>query len=1389
MTQHAQTIFIPTEQPALRTAFAKTYAVGPGRYAAFQSAIQIHMKHGGDWQPIDGRFKPAEKMPDAKETGVKEPIYASQRPELTVVAGIASAEPFMALRDDKGRTIAWGYEDAQAVKPAIPEDAPTEKDPEEEPDPARDLFLSSLNDAQGRLRYSDLYPGVTLDCHTDGHFADEFTFDSPEAARDIVCLLKADGYKPILNKDQSVTLADKNGETVFTLCPPFLFDAKGQEGAVRVSLKDDGGLLHICYAPDCQFMETAAYPVVLDPTIRTQNTSTNVEDTYVSNNYPNTNYSTNTRLYATSASTHRQYSFIRFLSLPPLSENHYVTSAKLGLCPLTSMQEDRAFYAREITDDWAEGTVTFNTDCPSFDTDIVLDYVKITQASYYSYQKWDITSLVKKWYKGDANYGVALTPGEVTPCNAAFYSSASSTGKPYLEVEYASLAGVESYWAFDSVSAGKAGMGQVNLATGNMVFLHSDTAMNGARMPVSVTHVYNSCDSAVNPFGCGYGWRTNFHQTLHKEYLSGMVYYVYTDGEGTEHWFKPTTTSGTKYRDESGLSMELVPGAANVTIQDKGDNVMVFPLINATPTEANPITGKVLITSIADACGNTVTVAGSGMQITSITDGAGRITVFIYNGGLLSKIQAPWHTNSSCVAFSYTGGKLTSVQYEDGKQTQYVYTAEGQTQPHWLLTDAVGPEGIHAAFTYANTGAVYGLPHAVIQAKCWDGNSTVASHTAYEYGANLCLVTDQLTNNSLRYHFNDNGNCTSVDDGLGYAVFAEYDQSGENANAPINHPTSSSRIQRVVNNLLKDGLLCKTSGSAWTKYGTGTVTQAINGSGFGRYQRKFTAANGNTLYLRQTVSVTAGKTYTFSGYAQSLGAKAWLRVTAGSQTFQSMPVELLGAETQTELERTQVTFTVPAGVSSVHCDLMGAGTAKGTVAWWDSAQLEEGETANHVNLVENGQMNRTAGSGLPDSWIADTNCGSFLSYRARSACTVSMPEHLEGNVMHVAGRFDRTIRVYQSINVAGKAGDRLTVGGWVSSYAKRADERSSIYCRMHVYFCTTNTDNWIRWDRGGWADFNHEEGTWQFACGSVTAPIDYKWIRVGITLNKQLNYADFSNLFLYREQFGTDYVYDEKGNRKKSTAPSGITGQASYDAYNNILTSCASGHSIATTYNWGTGETQLRKHLLQSVTSPLGTKTSYLYDAYGNVLQSQTEDSTGSLSKYIQTQVEYNTADAALGVSEGVYARVQRDARGKEVTTETDLLRGTVTSTTDPKEQTVSNTYDSLRRLTKTSTMLTSTQEVKSENTYDPQKGYLTSTTHNTDGTAANSVTYSFAYLLTGDRTAAEIIKNNDPPDGYQAMVGIGVGIDYAHYGISQTYIQKTYDHGNRIPLRKRRLE
>ena len=1360
IVHHRNPGIVPTELVAQRTAFTKAYAVGPNRYEAFLSSIQIHAldreKH--EWQEIDARFKPVGEIPGAKEAGIPDPVYASQGPALTAVCGNAGTELFLAIMDAEKHCLSWGIEKAQPVKPEIPAEVKLSEDEIGESTPAAISFLATQIKAQGAVRYIGVYPGVDYHCHTDGQLESVFVFHTPEAAREIVLLLKADGLKAQENKDQSIFFTDDAGEVIFRLCPPAVFDTAGDDGGVKVSMEEAGEFLRIVYTPDPGYMETATYPVILDPVIKTKGTSISVVDTFVSSAYPAANYSTHERIYASYSGSLTRYGFLRFDTLPALGSNHFITNAKLALKSIIKPSSTTAIYVREVTQSWVPADVTYNQ-MPAFNTSTILDYVKLYSTSAYtSNVSFDITALVRQWYQG-TNYGVALTGCETSGSTGAFYSTDSSvSGKPYLQIEYASLAGLEDYLTYDATSAGKAGTGQVSLANGNLIFLHQDTAMNGARMPVSVTHVYNSCDADTDPFGCGFGWRTNFHQTLHKEFLDSTVYYVYTDGDGTEHWFKPTSSAATKYKDESGLSMELVPGNDSVTIRDKGDGILTFPVINETPTASNPVTGKVLISSIADACGNTITiypVDGSPLKISSIRDGArtpgseettGRVTTFVYNAsGMLVAIRTPWQAEQDTpeVQFTYADGCLTGIQYVDGNSSGYQYNQDvAQGATHHLLTHAVGPEGIAADFTYTNTNVISGLPHVVVTAKCWDGQTAIAGNTSYAYGANLCLVKDEQTGNRLRYHFNDNGNCTSVDDGLGYAVFAEYDQSGENADAPINHATSTSRIQRVVNNLLFDGLLNRTSGSPWTKVGTGTVEQAANSSlsGFGYYKRKFTVANGNTLYLRQTVTVEAGKTYTLSGYAQSLGPKAFLRVLAGALMIESIEIAPVGSETQTELERTQVTFTVPAGITSADIDLCATGTGAGTIVWWDSAQLEEGESANHVNLIENSQMNRTASSGLPNSWTADSNCASFLSWQERSGCSVAMPENLPGHAMHVAGRWNRSIRVFQTMRVNGKKGDKLTTGGWVSSYAKRIDVGGSVYCRLQIWFSTSNASAWTGWTFGGAVDFNHEEGNWQFACNGITAPIDYSWIRVAIYYNRQMNYADFSNLFLYKEQYGTDFVYDERGNRKKRTSTAGHTRGSTFDDYNNVLTSATTGRTVVTTNEWGTTEAEKRMHLLRRSVSPMGTVSTFQYDVFGNCTVSKVQENYLDTTKYFLTSTAYTAA--------GTYVASQTDTRGKTTFTETDPNQGTVSKVTDPSGQVVRYTYDTLRRPVWTKTPLNG-YDVRTGRVYHSLTGYLTSVSHSIhsethDGgvIVTSFVTYNFTYDSLG-RQVGVLVGNN----------------------------------------------
>ena len=1269
---------VPTENVDKRTEFSKTYTVGPGKYQAFTSVIPLHRQNEetGKWEELDAAFKATKEDDQLESVGA----------QLTVSCGVSGEKPFMVIRDQKDHCLSWGLEGAEAVKPeALKEEI-------KEEDHVIQAFRQAMANAQGTVRYTEIFPGVDMICRNDSCFKDEFIFKDWEAARPVVFRIETEGMKLSRDEEEGIVLFDTDGKKVYNIPAPTLIDNKGQEGEIHVYLEERGESYRLIYEPDPEFMGSAAYPVVLDPAVQTYSQNLGIKDTYVINNYPNKNYSSSATLQIFNYSVTNQYAsahitsyaLVKVTSLPPLGANHYITNATLHFSPAVT-----DLFLREITGDWSPETVKW-TNRPSVSS-IVQDYDLADNGK----TSFNVTGLIRKWYEGD-NKGVQIS-NEQLGTVAILQSSESSNAdnRPYLSVEYASLAGLEDYLTYDTVSAGKAGTGHVSLANGNLIFSHSDTVMNGARMPVSVTHVYNSCDADKNEFFCGYGWRTNFHQTLHKELLNEIIYYVYTDGDGTEHWFKPDENSG-NYKDESGLSMELTVGNLT-TIRDKGDNVLTFPLITATPTITQP-TAKVLVTSIADACGNRITVTADGMKITMLTDGAiiggdpntGRKTKFEYENDLLVGIRTPWQEeNDNCIRFSYASQRLTGITYEDGNSSSYSYYTQSSLA-HRLLTKAVSPEGIRAEFTYENLSVVDGLPHVVRTAKVSDGQANdelVASNTEYQYGTQLCLVTDQLTGNCLRYHFNDNGNCTSVDDGLGYAVYTKYDRNGLNESAPINHPTSVSRVERVVNNLLTNGLFARTSG--WTKYGTGTIAQSYYNGEFGVNQKRFEVANGKTLYCRQAVNVTAEQTYTLSGYVRSMGPKAYLRVIAGNATFTSLPVELTGNETETELTRTQITFTVPPNVTSVSCDLVAVGTARGTLAWWDSVQLETGETANHVNLLENSYIRQTGGNPLPTPWECDNTQTSAI------ARPDSMPSHLIGNAFLITGHRNLSRTIWQDIKMTGTAGSRFTAGGWCAAYGKKP-EGSQALCELRVYFTAdTVHDDWSDWALGGVAKYNHEEGSWQFACGDIKAPVDFTWVRFAMVYSRQVNAACFSNLFLYKEKYGTDYTYDDQGNQQAASGTTDKEDGSEYNDYNNLTSYKAPGRDVATTYYWGGTEQEQRRHLLQKATSPLGIVSTFSYDAHGNRTESKVSESESSAAKFIKSTAAYT--------DEGNYVASQTDARGKTVTTVTDPNKGVVTSVTDPMTHVVNTTYDALRRPTKTSTMLNG-QEVKTESAYDAAK-------------------------------------------------------------------------------------
>ena len=461
--------------------------------------------------------------------------------------------------------------------------------------------------------------------------------------------------------------------------------------------------------------------------------------------------------------------------------------------------------------------------------------------------------------------------------------------------------------------------GSVSLVNGNLIFSHADTAMNGNRLPVSVTHYYNSCDSDKDEFGMGYGWRTSLHQTLHKVLYNGEVEFVYTDGDGTEHFFKHEKNDRKKYCDQSGLSLTLEVGDENVTITDKGDNVMTFPLVSETPTEDAPETAKVLIQKIQDAIGNEVTVtavADSPLKIASVTDGAGRVTTLHYTDGRCDRIQTPWQNAENCIRFKYENGALVKIRHEDNRASEYIYNEE---IGYHLLKKAYGADGAFVEYAYTNTGEnrVDGLPHCITHATVTgmkNDETLTAANVSYTYGNHMAMVKDEISGKTLRYHFNDDGNQVSVDDELGYAMYTRYDRTDDNANAPINHATERSRMQRVVRNLLLDPM-CEENSSVWEKSSTGTITRDQSTRQFGLVSYRLTIWSSDCVYVRQAVTLTPGKSYTLSGYVRSGGPRGVMRIayTVGGQeiTLDSEPGKVWEKTDNMPYERVSVSFTLP----------------------------------------------------------------------------------------------------------------------------------------------------------------------------------------------------------------------------------------------------------------------------------------------------------------------------------------------------------------------------------------------------------------------------------------------------------------------------------------------
>ena len=126
------------------------------------------------------------------------------------------------------------------------------------------------------------------------------------------------------------------------------------------------------YVVDAAFMESAAYPVTIDPIVQTSTTNVSVCDAYIWKKNPNTNYGDVSLMRCGTGSGGESISLIKFNKLIRLKASDTVLSATLRVSALNYPSDPEIMGCYPIKSAWTETGVTWNKMTP--DNDTHMDY-------------------------------------------------------------------------------------------------------------------------------------------------------------------------------------------------------------------------------------------------------------------------------------------------------------------------------------------------------------------------------------------------------------------------------------------------------------------------------------------------------------------------------------------------------------------------------------------------------------------------------------------------------------------------------------------------------------------------------------------------------------------------------------------------------------------------------------------------------------------------------------------------------------------------------------------------------------------------------------------------------------------------------------------------------
>ena len=1460
------------EEASLRSERVKHFRMGDGSYVAVQYDVPVHHQDAdGRWQDIDNTLEPVGQTYAVEDGSVAfaaslngDAVFTADADEHRVQlfldgdpdvlpshdATLAAPEPTeaVALPEVTEETTEEPAEETETAAAAeethaemmVESGAAAELEPA---GPARSYHAAEAvvqepfslrsddpfvpEKLSSSLLYPDVYDGVDLAYTLYGETIKEtILVNKAQASYLFSFVLQTGDLTAEMQEDGSVLLLDEAGSPVYAIPAPYMLDAEGAySDAVRYTLEElDRGSYRLLVDADAAWIEEEAqFPVAIDPTIVKISQSGSLSWAYVFSGRPDTSFPESTvRVGYTQHNGSGEYQAIAAVDeLPALPSGSMVTAAAIhalqsGFSNVSS-DDFQYLYAHQLTidktgnqkySDWIK-TLTWNkiyANGTNHYKTATEDFIRLTSAN--GYRSLDITRAARSWYSGGKCHAILLR----SDCSASKrIVSSFQTGASYLTVTYRNDFGLESYYTYQTQSAGRAGTGYISDHMQRLTFVVPLLSSDSSVMPFGLSLVYNSGLSRES-FGVqqkenaneppdytrdyrnmllGSGWKLSAQQCVQSVRIGSddaqTLYWVYTDADGTQHYFSKEGGGGAEtdgvFRDEDGLGLKMTcqanpdsdTGHTNFTITDDNGNETFFR--------------DGILTYTKDAYGNGIYYCYNGINFDTPDGKSWRPTNEVFNR--LTRIcrQNKDASVEYLAKLIYDAdGRLLRVGDEAGKETKFHYdNTAGVRQLDYLLC----PDGTKLNYTYDTTGlngahdgeANYGIWYTYHTdgtidqfyeftldggthvpgdtVKCWNGKNR-SSYRAFgadrqagtEDDIRLEVVFDNWGRTVSTYTTN-----TDITRILGSSA-ASYTDTAERSKQN-NRLTSVGSTGMTAENLLRDGGLESEDG--WTNASTGsgsaaartTITNDENrrhGTGGLNLYLPDGAGSGDAAAISRPVTLTAGETYTLSGY---FSASSHLRWSSGARLEAvvqgggaEQTVLLTDARPSSAIEngwqRVTATFTAPAASCRIAFRMSGC---TGT-AYLDDLQLEQAEAASTYNLLQNASFEfGDAGWNLQggSAAAADTRFGA--------------------KAMTMQGSYNGNLHVSQPVALNCSSDTTFLLSGWAQAdYAapNAALEFGSgtRYFGLIAEIFYVGVDDPERQS----VPFSWATADWQCAVGTIVPKESGKTIRriiVYCAFDHNSGTARFDNLSLRQEPVQT-YSYNADGNVTAATQTGTGTEKAGYTGTDLTSYTAANGAKYTYTYN--------AAHDVTSA-SVAGIKSTTTYNEAGNVTGSKLTSTEKNEQKYLES--------SAVATPDRNHMQSVTDVNGNTTSYGYNSLAEQLILTTDALGRTTEYTYDANSRRT----AMVYRHGVAAID-YGYENGRLATLDRKTyrSGAAQHQI-YSFGYNQWGQATSIGV-SGPDASTPWVLMENVYAAnnglLDSTTYG-NGTVVEYTYDRLDRV--------